>query len=84
MEIRRRKKELHTQNGRDTLTAEELIRQAIMDLTFTNKIIDEALNTGEFYKKIYPVIKDKMSQYGKMLENSFLLQDSTKTLALAN
>ncbi len=84
MEIRRRKSELHTKNGKDTLTAEELIRQAIMDLTFTNKIVDEALDTGGFYKKLFPIIKDRMSQYGRMIENSMLLQNNTKALTLEN
>lgn len=83
MEIRNRKKELKKTNGRDVMTTDELIRISIMDMTATRKAVDDALEAGGDYHKIYPMIKEKILMYGQMINNSLLLQENTKVLAMA-
>jgi len=76
IEIRNRKKEFKKTNGRDVMTTDELIRISIMDMTATRKAVDDALEAGGDYHKIYPMIKEKILRYGQMVNNSFLLQNN--------
>ncbi len=84
MEIRRRKSELKKKSGRDTLTPDELVKVAIMEATMVRKVVDEALESGGDYHQIYPMIKEKIKQYGQAISNSLLLQNNMKTLVLAS
>jgi len=71
--IDQRRKELKKRNGRETLSLEELIKEELMEKLVVKKFIKEASIDKEFYKDIYPAVKEKLLRYGEMIEKRLSL-----------
>lgn len=72
MEILNRKKELKIKNGRDTLAVSELMTVRMMEEIIVPKVIKDTIESGEFYKKAYKSMKEKIMAQGERWSRNLL------------
>lgn len=76
-EIIERKKLLKKDNGRDTLSLDEIIKIELMEKLVLAKVIKEIKGNNGPYKDLYPILKEKILQYGLIINNQPILPNLT-------
>ena len=83
-EIDQRKRELKKNNGREVLSLEELVKVELLERLVVKRFLKEASENNEFYKNIYPAVKEKLLRYGELIEKRLFLQTDNQQRVVAN